>query len=133
MNQKQKHNMSGFTLVELMIVVAIIGIIATIAVPSYQAQMRETRRSDAHNALLRLAGLQERYYLQNNSYAPDIGTLNPPNVVSEEGFYNLSAAGDASTFTVTATAAPGEAQVDDVGCTVINLTQAGQKTPANCW
>lgn len=133
MNQKQKHHMNGFTLIELMIVVAIIGIIASIAVPSYQSHMRETRRSDAHNALLQLAGLQERYYLQNNSYAPDITTLNPPDVDSSEGYYNLTVVGDASTFTVTATADPAEAQAADAGCTAINLTQAGQKTPANCW
>ncbi|WP_158007602.1 type IV pilin protein [Marinobacter sp. X15-166B] len=59
---------AGFTLIELMIVVAIIGIIAAIAYPSYQEQVRSTRRADAQGALVSFANAMERFYTQNNSY-----------------------------------------------------------------
>lgn len=58
----------GFTLIELMIVVAIIGIIAAIAYPSYQEQVKSTRRGDAQGALMSFASAMERYYTQNGSY-----------------------------------------------------------------
>lgn len=59
---------SGFTLIELMIVVAIIGIIAAIAYPSYVEQVKSTRRTDAQGALQAFANAMERYHTQNNSY-----------------------------------------------------------------
>ena len=128
--------MRGFTLIELMIVVVIISIVLTVAIPSYQNNMRESRRTDGHNALQSLANLQERYYLQNNTYAPDIGTLNPPSLTSQEGYYDLTVVGNASTFTATATAVPGGPQANDAPCTVMTLNQAQQKLPSvpvNCW
>ncbi|KXS54006.1 MAG: type IV pilus assembly protein PilE [Marinobacter sp. T13-3] len=59
---------AGFTLIELMIVVAIIGIIAAIAYPSYQGYVESTRRGDAKGALMQFASAMERYYTQNNTY-----------------------------------------------------------------
>ncbi|KAE8544243.1 Type IV pilus biogenesis protein PilE [Marinobacter nauticus] len=58
----------GFTLIELMIAVAIVGIIAAIAYPSYLEQVQSTRRTDAQGALQSFANAMERYYTQNNSY-----------------------------------------------------------------
>ncbi len=58
----------GFTLLELLIVVAIIGIIAAIAYPSYVEQVKSTRRTDAEGALMSFANAMERYYTQNNTY-----------------------------------------------------------------
>lgn len=58
----------GFTLIELMIVVAIIGILAAIAYPSYQSYVEKTRRTDAQGALMSFANAMERYYTQNNTY-----------------------------------------------------------------
>lgn len=78
-------NVKGFTLIELMIVVAIIGIIAAIAYPSYLEQVKSTRRGDAQGALMSFANAMERYYTQNGSYLGAAGsgsaittTLTPP-------------------------------------------------------
>ena len=120
----------GFTLIELMIVVAIIAIIASIAYPSYQESVRKSRRSDAFSSLARMADLQERFYLQNRSYTNNMAVLG--GATSPEGFYNLSvSAADANTYTLQADAIG--AQVSDANCLTITLSSAGIKTPAACW
>lgn len=60
--------MAGFTLIELMVVVTIIGIIAAIAYPSYQGYVEKTRRGDAKGVLMQFASAMERHYTQNNTY-----------------------------------------------------------------
>ncbi|MCG2581439.1 MAG: prepilin-type N-terminal cleavage/methylation domain-containing protein [Marinobacter sp.] len=69
----------GFTLIELMIVVAIIGIIAAIAYPSYQEQVKSTRRADAQGALMSFGNAMERYYTQNGEYLGAAGDGSPIN------------------------------------------------------
>lgn len=68
MKQMRPAVQYGFTLIELMIVVAIIGILAAIAYPSYQSYVEKTRRTDAQGALMSFANAMERYYTQNNTY-----------------------------------------------------------------
>lgn len=138
----------GLTLVELMIVVAIIGIIAAIAYPSYQDYVRESRRADGHAALTRLASQQERFFSNRNTYtttltaaANGLGYPNPP--TSADGFYTLAAAACAGGTIATCyvlTATPAGVQMADAGdCTTITLDSTGAQgstgaLPAvDCW
>jgi type IV pilus assembly protein PilE len=73
----------GFTLIELMVAVAIVGILAAIAIPSYQESMRKSRRADAQSALLNIANAMERYFTQNNTYC-DTGTSSQGAVVAAD-------------------------------------------------
>lgn len=68
MNKATIRLQNGFTLIELMIVVAIVGILASIAYPSYQESVRTSRRADAKGALIGLSGAMERHYTETNSY-----------------------------------------------------------------
>lgn len=121
-------------MLELMIVVAIIGILAAIAFPSYQNQMTESRREDAHVALLRMASEQEKFYLQNNEYADTGDEASVGGTATEHGWYTIAITnGDASSFSLTATATETGAQAGDAGCTALTINQAGQKLPASCW
>lgn len=104
----------GFTLIELMIVVAIIGILAAIAYPSYQNSVEKSRRTDAKSALSGLAGAMERHYTTNSTYegaAAGGGDTGSPAIFPDEApldssnkFYDLTIeAADASSFTLRAT------------------------------
>lgn len=129
----KKYN--GFTLIELMIVVAIIGIMSAIAYPSYTSYMKKSARADAKVGLVKLADKQERFYLQNNSYTATIADLGITSSVSEEGYYSFSIASAdlVSGFVLTATAVTGKSQVNDTGCTVMTLSSTGVKAPSDCW
>lgn len=123
-----KNKLQGMTLIELMIVVAIIGIIGSIAYPLYTDYIREARRADAISQLLTLQMAQEEYRLRNISYA-EIADL--PVTVSSE-FYTFSTSNIAAeTYTVTATATG--AQAGDSACASMSLNHNDQRTPAQCW
>ncbi|HXH03933.1 MAG TPA: type IV pilin protein [Candidatus Competibacteraceae bacterium] len=128
---------TGFTLVELMIVVAVVAILAAIAYPSYEEQVRKGRRTDAKAALTELAQFMERTYVENKTYRP--GGADPALPFTEspkEGatkFYTLSlSAISATTYTLQAT--PKGAQAGD-SCGTLTLTNTGQKGAAKtgCW
>jgi len=137
----------GMTLIELMITVAVVGILATIAYPSYQNQVRRSNRADAITALTAMANAQERFYLANNTYADTTPPLGfpapvPPAGNSQRGFYTLAVPAQVPpgvpvnfliAFTVTATAVAGGPQAGDTGCTPLTLNSTGIKTPAACW
>jgi type IV pilus assembly protein PilE len=124
---------SGFTLVELMITVVILAIIVGIAVPSYQAQIRKARRTDARNAMLDIAAREERYLSIANSYsaaATDVGYTGAwPQAVSNN-YYNVTVAAPPlavpPSFLITATAI--NAQTADLPCQTFTLDQIGTQT-----
>lgn len=133
LNAMKKH--SGFTLIELMIVVAIIGIMSAIAYPSYTSYMKKSARADAKVGLVKLADKQERFYLQNNAYTATITDLGTDSGVSEEGYYNftIASANLVNGFVLTATAVAGKSQANDTDCTVMTLSSTGVKSPSTCW
>ncbi len=135
------NNVKGFTLMELMIVVAIIGIIGAIAVPSYDSFMKKSRRADAKVGLAKLADRQERHYLQNNTYAASLGVLGMAGDLTENSYYQLSVVSANTTgFSLqadanggTATGQAGDTTTSAGDCTVMGLDSLTLKTPAACW
>ena len=135
------NNVKGFTLVELMIVVAIIGIVGAIAMPSYDSFMKKSGRSDAKVGLAKLADKQERFYLQNNTYATTLAALGVTSGLTENSYYLLSiVSADTVGFALqadanggTATGQAGDTTTSAGDCTVMGLDSLNVKTPAACW
>lgn len=122
---------NGFTLIELMFVVAIVAILLALAYPSYVDQVRKARRADATSTLMDRAQSLERCFSRLSTY--DAGCPNPAGA-SDEGFYTITVARTATTYTLTATAT-GD-QVNDP-CGVFTVDYLGNKTPVpggnRCW
>lgn len=115
----------GFSLIELMIAVAIIGIIVAVAMPSYQQHVLSTQRVMATACLTELAQQMERSYLTNMAYAQALPATSCQTEL--QGVYTIVlAAQTANTFQLQAT--PQGNQVNDKQCGVLTLDQSGQKT-----
>ncbi|WP_272885312.1 type IV pilin protein [Aliamphritea ceti] len=128
--------MKGFTLLELMIVVAIIGIITAIAYPSYQSYLQDTRRADAQGSLLELAQWMEREFTVNGTYQDGGGNPTLPFVTSPKNgndtFYSLTVAASAASFVLTATTS-GAQQGDRCGAMTLANTGAKGAAVNDCW
>lgn len=130
---RQTDSNSGFTLIEVMIVVAIIGILAAIAYPSYLEQVRETRRANAQADMLELASYVERFYSENYTYDGAGGANQPFNQSPQTGqsYYQLNLQNLTATgFGVQAI--PQGSQAND-SCGTMTLNETGAGTPADCW
>ena len=143
MDDKMKKQ-QGFTLIELMIVVAIVAILAAIALPSYNDYIVKSNRADAKVALMKYAQMQESYFVQNMSYSKDLtagggGLGLGGTITSENDYYSITmkalpaACGGTNVtpctgFTLTAKPKAGGRQVTDDLCRVFNIDQLGIRT-----
>jgi type IV pilus assembly protein PilE len=151
--QSSKHASSGFTLIELMVTVAIVTILATIAVTSYTSQVQKSRRTEAKSALLDLAGREERLFSTTNTYSQDEAFLGYATVSTQmtnmtfgNRYYTLTAvvpdpaqAAGTPSYILTATPVAGNSQAGDTTCKAFSVNQLGQQTVsgtgtvASCW
>ncbi len=132
--------LAGFTLIELLVVVAIVAILAAVAVPIYEHEIQESRRTDAKTALLDLAGREERYFSLNNAYsetASDLGYSAWPQTVGS-GYYQLSqptvTAGSTTAapgFVAVATPIAGTTQASDSACQYFSVDNTGKEISTN--
>ena len=142
------RRMGGFSLLELMVTVAVAAILFTIAVPTYQAQVRKSRRTEARTAVMDLATREERYYSVNNDYSDSglqLGYTTQDaainNLTIGNGYYQVSVVRRAAAppklagFTVTATAFGP--QLKDTACQTFQVDETGAQTSApsttDCW
>lgn len=128
-----KEKSGGFTLIEVMVTVAIVAIIASIAYPSYLDQVRKSRRAEAQSTLMNIAGRQQQMILDTRSYASTLAALNvtvPSSVLKN---YDISLdVGTATIPTFSVLATPLGSQSAD-SCGPLSVNQAGLKSPSNCW
>ncbi|RRJ83258.1 type IV pilin protein [Aestuariirhabdus litorea] len=153
----------GFTLIELIIVVAITAILAVIAIPAYQNTVYKGHRAEAKAALTEIASIQERIFTETRTYVNNAGRGRfnlDANFDTENGYYRITVANAGCTVNVagafvdydgngtddsddlftcfTATATARGAQANDTACTSLSIDQNGTKTAtgtdaANCW
>ena len=136
----------GVTLIELLTVVVVVAVLASIAVPSYRRYLLRAQRSDATTALLRLQSAEEKFFLQYGAYTTDL-TSNAPTGLglasdrSERGFYQLAAPSTPTGYKAMATTISTAGQGDDKKCWNFSITERGVKaandgtndSTAECW
>lgn len=127
--QKQQ----GVTLIELIVAVAVVGILGAIAYPSYLNSQIRSKRSSTQAHLMDIAQQQQQYLLDARSYAASLTTLNMTTPTNVSPYYTITIAATAGpplTFTATATPITGTSQSSDV---TLSINNAGAKTPASVW
>lgn len=137
---------NGFSLIEVLIVVAILGILAAIAIPAVTKYVTDARRSDGKVALMEAAQIMERYFTNNYNYGEVIdGSYSGANIpnTSEQGYYALTVnAADATVFTISATPVSGGKMASDTLCATLRINHLGQRrafnsadveTTEDCW
>ena len=141
--QMQPHTMRGFTLIEILMALAIVGILAAIALPAYQDSQLRAGRADGKNALMQVASDQERFYSNSFSYstkATPLATVPANTLISRDGNYRVTVAACSGTTIsncFVATATPLARQVDD-DCGNLTINSAGVRTASGgtvdeCW
>ena len=132
-----QRSTGGFTLIELVIVVAVIALLASVAFPAYQDSVQKSRRADAKIALIQAAASEERWFTSNNAYTSS--ATNVGGLLSPSGHYDVSVVAATLTYTLTVTA--NGSQLDDTDCKKFFINQTGLKTSedssgsasSECW
>lgn len=131
----------GFTLIELMITVAIVGILAAIALPSYNSYIQRAKRAEARAEVLRAEGWMERFYSENNRYDSSAAPGTNPSFTSRFGnlpstgtaYYTISLAASSGTYTVTAAPINSMSIETTKGCGTYLKTNAGTITATSAY
>ncbi|MFP2768800.1 type IV pilin protein [Oceanisphaera sp. KMM 10153] len=123
---------TGFTLVELMIVVAIVAILATVAYPSFHSYLLKSKRIEAIQSLYNMQLKQEDWRISHPGYTSSAANLISP---TSNAHYNYSATVSGSSYTVTATAQGSQLNDKEgsVSCSPLTLSRNNSKTPTACW
>ncbi|MDM3871256.1 type IV pilin protein [Porticoccus sp. W117] len=131
------HNLprpSGFTLIEIIIAVAIVAILTAIALPAYQDQVRRTKRADGKGFLLEIAAAQERFFTQNVSYAANMAALGYANGNSPEGYYTITfPVRTDTTFTLRATPTFTDTECGNLELDHTNMRGSSAGNADDCW
>ena len=138
-SRQQSSQQWGFTLIEMMVVVLLLSIIMGLSIPGYRQYVQRANRTDATSDLLRLAAGQERFYLQNGTYATNAQLAAAPPAglgftggKSKRGYYNMAiTVANATRFTATATADGAEKQKDDYKCKTFRINESGLREAAD--
>ena len=127
----------GFSLIELLITIAVVGILASVAYPSYSAFITKTNRTEAQRELLRLANVQEQYYVNEGRYAQSMTELgyDEAEYKTASGNYALYvSASNTTSFTLTAEAKKVQ-RSNDQQCSELSINEIGKKMgfTKGCW
>lgn len=127
----------GFTLIELVVALAVVAVLVAVAVPSYLDATRKGRRADAIAALAELQRAQEKYRGANASYATTLAALGWSGTATEQAYYSLTLSGvSANGYTLQADAVAGKSQASDTACTRFTVNHDGPVIgagQAECW